>query len=325
MLFFYDWLYGQPDGFEFNYFIRQLIPEPRFWINSEKYDIGNLAPGSGNWSLNPPTLGTGLLPSAYYRLDNDDYNYAIDQNVPTGLPEVRFSEKDSYFYLATCVVRDFFVESDIIVDFRIDGLETFEKSYNPYSYTDLQTMFNINPDTIERGNYYAYDYSLAISKLFTQYFSQGNLQSRYYDPEVSKLCYTYYPDRIIYSLPQQDESAKDSWFVYLVNNYKEFKDQISGVKNFAKTGIFITFKNSSPLAIQGVDQLQTDFGTKITIGDGGLFSQTPQSIVIADKPYEYGSSQDSRSVISTPAGLFYVSQNQGKIFAYAQGRYLNQV
>lgn len=315
MLFFYDWLFGQPDGTEFNYFTRQLIPEPRFWINSEKYDIGNLVPTS----FGPGVPGTGPLPSSYYRLDNDDYNYFIDQNVPTGVPEVRFSEKDSYFYLATCVVRDFFVESDIIVDFRIDGLETFQKSYNPYSYTDLQTMFNINPETIERGNYYAYDYSLAISKLFTQYFSQGNLQSRYYDPEVSKLCYTYYPDRIIYSLPQQDESAKDSWFVYLVNNYKEFKDQISGVKNFAKTGIFITFKNSSPLVFQGIDQLQTDFGTKITIGDGGLFTQTPQSVVIADKPFEYGSSQDSRSVISTPAGLFYVSQNQGKIFAYAQG------
>jgi hypothetical protein len=314
MLFFYDWLFGQPDGTEFNYYTRQLIPEPRFWINSEKYDISNLVPtsfGSG-------VPGTGPVPSSYYQLDNDSYNYATDQN---GLSNIGFgfTQKDSYFYLATSVVRDFFVESDIIVDFRIDGLETFQKSYNPYTYTDLQAMFNINPDTIERGNYYAYDYSLAISKLFTQYFSQGNLQSRYYDPEVSKLCYTYYPDRIIYSLPQQDESAKDSWFVYLVNNYKEFKDQISGVKNFAKTGIFITFKNSSPLAFQGVDQLQTDFGTKITIGDGGLFAQTPQSIVIADKPFEYGSSQDSRSVISTPAGLFYVSQNQGKIFAYAQG------
>jgi len=314
MLFFYDWLFGQPDGTEFNYFTRQLIPEPRFWINPEKYDISNLVPtsfGSG-------VPGTGPLPSSYYQLDNNSYNYASDQNGFSNFGP-NFSQKDSYFYLATCVVRDFFVESDIIVDFRIDGLEPFQKSYNPYTYTDLQTMFNINPDTIERGNYYAYDYSLAISKLFTQYFSQGNLQSRYYDPEVSKLCYTYYPDRIIYSLPQQDESAKDSWFVYLVNNYKEFKDQISGVKNFAKTGIFITFKNSSPLAFQGVDQLQTDFGTKITIGDGGLFAQTPQSIVIADKPFEYGSSQDSRSVISTPAGLFYVSQNQGKIFAYAQG------
>ena len=87
-------------------------------------------------------------------------------------------------------------------------------------------MFNTDPAIITRGNEYRYDYSLSISKAFTQYFSQGSLQSRYYNPQVSQLCYTYYPDRIYYSLPQQDESFKDSWFIYLANNYKEFKSNI---------------------------------------------------------------------------------------------------
>jgi hypothetical protein len=70
---------------------------------------------------------------------------------------------------------------------------------------------------------------------------------------------------------------------------------------------------------QGTDQLQTDLGTKLTIGDGGLFSQPGQSISNADKSYEYGSSQNRLSVISTPVGIFYISQNQGKIFTYGQG------
>jgi hypothetical protein len=70
---------------------------------------------------------------------------------------------------------------------------------------------------------------------------------------------------------------------------------------------------------QGVDTLQTDLGTKVTIGDGGLFSQPGQAVSNADKPYEYGSSQNRLSVISTPAGMFYASQNQGKIFSYGQG------
>jgi hypothetical protein len=166
---------------------------------------------------------------------------------------------------------------------------------------------------------YIYDYSLSVSKLYNQYFSVGSLQSRYYDPEVAKYCYTYYPDRIIYSLPQQDEAIKDSWFIYLVNNYKEFKGQISGVKSINKSGIFITFKNESPLMYQGVDTLETDLNTKITIGDGGLFSQPQQSVSNADKAYEYGSSQNRLSVISTPAGIFYMSQNQGRIFSYGQG------
>ncbi len=327
MFFFYDWMYGQPNGYEFNYYTRQMLPEPRFMMNTEKYEASNL------WSLDTllnPTIspGSGNLPNSSYILDNTNYDYLIDE-VPSsvlpfaypladGYPGI-FGVRRSYMYLATSAVRDFFVESDVLVDFREPGEAAWEKSYNPYGFTDLSTMFDMNPDIITRGNWYRYDYSLSISKLFTQYFSQGNLQSRYYDPTVAKLCYSYYPDRIIYSLPQIQESLKDSWFIYLANNYVQFKDQISGVKNFAKTGLFITFKNSSPLVYQGVDQLETTSGTKITIGDGGLFAQTPQSVVIADRPYEYGSSQSLRSIISTPAGLYYMSQNQGKILTYVNG------
>jgi hypothetical protein len=312
MFFFYDWLYGQPDGFEYNYFLRQMLPEPRFWLNSQRYEVSDLFNISS--ILNPPP-GAGWLPSAFHQLDNRNYDYENDNEGNT--PGV-FGVKESYFYLSTSAIRDFYVESDVIVDYREAGPEPFQKFYNPYAYTDLVSLFNINPDWITRGNYYAYDYSLSIGKLYTQYFSQGNLQSGYYDPNVASLCYTHYPDRVIYSLPQTFESSKDSWFVYLANNYKEFKDQISGIKNFARTGIFITFKNSSPLLFQGVDQLQTEGGVKVTLGDGGLFNQTPQSVSIADAPFEYGSCQNKNSVIATPAGMFYISQNQGKIFKFGQ-------
>jgi len=315
MFFFYNWLYGQPDDAILNYFINQMIPEPRFWANTERYEVSDLF-NNGSIFSGTPNPGSGAIPSRFYRLDNINYNYLTDAQ---GNPPGFFGVKESYFYLANSSIRDFFVESDVIVDYREAGPEPYEKFYNPYAFTDLPTLFNINPAWITRGNYYAYDYSLSISKLFTQYYSQGNLQSRYYDPFVASLCYTYRPDRIIYSLPQSFESAKDSWFIYLANNYKEFKDQISGVKNFARTGIFITFKNSSPVVFQGVDQLQTEGGVKVTLGDGGLFNQTPQSVSVADAPFEYGSCQNRNSVIATPAGMFYISQNQGKIFKFSDG------
>lgn len=315
MFFFYDWLYGQPDGYEYNYILRHMIAEPRFWINSQVYDVADLTPTSLADIITPPP-GFGLLPRSYYQLDWEKYNYNNDNegNYP-GL----FGVKEAYFYLANSSVRDFFVESDVLVDFRQPGTAVWEQHYDNNTYTNLPAMFNMNPDTISRGNYYAYDYSLSISKVFTQYFSQGNLQSRYYNPIVSQLCYTYYPDRIVYSLPQQNESSKDSWFVYLVNNYKEFKSRITSVKAYAKTGMFITFQNSSPLMYQGVDTLETDLGTKLTIGDGGLFSNPPQNITIADVEYEYGSSQNKFGVIATPAGMYYISQNQGRIFAFEGG------
>jgi hypothetical protein len=312
MFYFYDWLFGQPNGFEFNYATHQMIPEPRFFVNSAKYDLANLAPS--NW--NNPIPGTGGRPRTFYQLDNKNYDYTDDSE---GNYPGFFRVKESYFYLANSSVRDFFVESDVLVDFREAGDYEWDKHYDPYRYTDLNRMFDINPENITKGNTFRYDYSLSVSKLYNQYFSSGNLQTRYYNPNVSELCYTYYPDRIYYSLQQQDESYKDSWFVYLPNNYREFKSQISGVKSINKSGIFITFKNDSPLMFQGVDTLQTDLGTKITIGDGGLFSQPGQAVSNADRAYEYGSSQNRLAVINTPAGLFYASQNQGKIFNYGGG------
>ena len=315
MLFYYDWLFGQPDGYEYNYYLRDMISRPRFSMNSEKYDPSDLfSVVNGNWTN--PSPGTGVSPKRFYNLDNVNYNYNNDnQGNNPGL----FGVKESYFYLASSGVRDFFVESDVIVDFRMMGTPTYEKVYDVNRYTDLPSLFDMDPTIITKDNYYSYDYSLSISKVFTQYFSQGNMQSRYYNPTVSQLCYTYYPDRVIYSLPQQNESAKDSWFIYLANNYKDFKNRITSIKPYAKTGMFITFKNSSPLVYQGVDTLETDLGTKITIGDGGLFANPPQNVTISDVEYEYGSSQNKFGVIATPAGMFYTSQNQGRIFAFEGG------
>ena len=312
MFFFYDWLYGQPDGFEFNYLLRQMIPEPKFWVNSTKYDVSDFSNILTQFFNGGPSPGTGWKPTQFYSMDFEGFNY---RNNTAGNYTGIFRPKDCYFYLAVSSVRDFFVESEVLVDFRIQGITEAEKYYDPYGYTDLISMFNMDPQIITRGNEYRYDYSLSITKAFSQYFSAGNLQSRYYNPNVAKLCYTYYPDRIIYSLPQQQEAFKDSWSVFLVNNYKEFQSQISGVKSVNKNGIVITFKNSSPLMYQGVDTLQTDLGTKITIGDGGLFSQPGQSVINSDPYFEYGSSQNRLSVISTPAGIYYISQNQSKIFS----------
>ena len=198
MFYFFDWLYGQPNGFEYNYYLHPMIPDPRFRVNSIRYDTSNLVPS--NWFN--PTPGTGALPRAFYQLDwwegsntNDHYNYTNDQegNYP-GL----LSVKRSKFYLANSSVKDYFVESDVLIDFRVQGDTEGEKHYDPYRFTNLVSMFNMNPDIITRGNVYRYDYSLSISKAFTQYFSQGNLQSRYYDPNVAKLCYTYLLDFIIH-------------------------------------------------------------------------------------------------------------------------------
>ena len=64
---------------------------------------------------------------------------------------------------------------------------------------------------------------------------------------------------------------------------------------------------------------KNDVCAHLKFGDGGLFSQPLQSVSNSDKPYEYGSSQNRLSVIGTPAGIYYISQNQGKIFSMSGG------
>jgi hypothetical protein len=282
--FFNSWLMGEPDETEFDYRNYVNIAYPRFWIDSER-----------------PSFGLFSSATNYRHLDERTSS--------------AFFVSKGYFYLFNSGVRDFFVESEVNLAYR-DWEDLIEKRhYDPYNFSDYRSMFR--SDVIKSTNFYKYDYSLSISKLFNQYVSYGNLLPRYYDPKKFNSCFTYYPNRVIYSLQQQSEGVKDNWRVFLANNYKDFNSPITSIKLVNKTGALFMMERQSPLQFMGVDQLQTDAGTKITVGDGGLFNQPLQNIVNSDESYEYGSCQNKFATLGCTHGVFWVSQNQGKVFQYA--------
>ena len=82
--------------------------------------------------------------------------------------------------------------------------------------------------------------------------------------------------------------------MFLPFNYKDFKNRVNVIKPISKSGALVTFPNLAPALFQGVDQLETDLGTKLTIGDGGLFSQPMQNVVNADEAHEYGSCESAK-------------------------------
>jgi len=305
--FFYDWLYDQPDGFEFSYQERKMLPFPRYWMDTTQFDFNDFTSAILSNLLTPANWDNSL-PNNRFRLDRTGPCFAI-----------RFSQKEAYMYLFSSGVRDFYVESEINTDLRDWGEDIEQRHYDPYRFTDTLALFNAKPATIKSGNYFKYDISLSVSRLFNNFISWANIQDRDYDPLVAQTCFSYYPDRVIYSLPQQTELRKDNWRMFLANNYKDFKSRVTAIKPINKSGALILFQNEAPVQFQGLDQLQTDLGTKLTIGDGGLFSQPLQNILNADRPYEYGSCQNRLSVINTPMGAFWMSQNQGKIFQIGQG------
>jgi hypothetical protein len=322
--YFYDWLMNQPDGTEFDYRLRSMINNPRFWADFTKFDTNQFVQQTlGNIiSLQFGQLLNGL-PSSMNNLDGDFSLIGFlqgDDNDGGGVGEfleglaqsLRFMKKNAWFYLFQSGVRDFYVESEINVDLRDWGTQPSEWHYDPYRRTDLQTLFN--PDIIKSGNYFKYDISLSTSRIFNNFISWGNMQPRYYSPYVAETCYTYYKNRIVYSLPQTQDAVKDSWQVYLANNYKDFTARVTSVKPINKTGALILFDRDSPVQFLSSESMELDLGTKITIGDGSLFSQAMQSLSNSDPEFQHGSCQNRLSVTNTPAGIYYMSQSQGKIF-----------
>ena len=309
--FFVNWMYNLPNGSEFDYSQYGNVLYPRYWGNFTKFDRSSIkVPTSwsslttGNPSTNP-LLGFILAASAYHHLDRSTSSTNT------------FLVTSAWFYLFYNGVRDFFVESEVNLAYRDYGDIVSERHYDYKSFTDESRMFRT--DIIQSGNYYKYDYSLSVSKLLSNYVSFSAILPRTYDPDIAETCYTYYSGRVLYSLPQDSEQARDSWRIYLPNNYKDFEYDVTAFKPINRTGSLILFKDAEPTSFTGVDQLQTAAGTKITIGDGGLFAQPFQSLVNADDEFEYGSCQDTKSVVNTPYGTFWMSRNTGKILHYTGG------
>lgn len=312
---FSDFLLGQPDNYTYDYLKRVNIPYPRFWMNTQKYDTAGLANKIINETI---TLGfsqaESALPNDLFYLDRGDSCFKLTNIFSNSDPNPAFAMRYAYMYTHVNGILDFFTESEINLAQRDWEDRRKDRHYDPYEYTDLDELFHA--EIIKEDNFYKYDYSLSASRFVTNLTSFGEVQTRDYNPYVAEECFNYYPKRLIYSLQAQEEAKKDFWRVFLPNNYKDFNDKVSVIKPISKTGAIIFFPYRSPQLFQGVDTLQTDLGTKLTIGDGGLFNQPLQNITNSDLPNEYGSVESARSIINTPLGLFYLSQAQGKVFQY---------
>ena len=311
MFFFSDWMYDLPNDFEYDYRLRKMMPFPTYWMDTQDFQVNDFV--SGMINLFVPGPSAGVLPADFHNFDRSNGPTSSNSLLPLSW-SLSLIVSDAFMYLFNSGVRDFFVESEVNVEQRDWEDDEARRHYDPYLHTSYGDLFRT--DIIKAGNFFKYDYSLSASRYYQGYPSWASMQYRNYDPDIAETCYTYYPNRVIYSLPSNKELRYDNWLTYLINNYKDFTSRVTTIKPVGKNGAMMLFENEAPIMFQGVDTLQTDGGTKITLGDGGLFSQPLQNIVNADSSYEYGSCQNRLSVVNTPAGLFWISQNQGKIFNY---------
>lgn len=315
---FTDFLKGQPDEFTYDYLLRVNVPYPRFWMDTSKYDVSALAREISTLGFSPGSFADAFPTDKYYldRGEDNCQSASLIGSLFGGGNDLNpaFAMKYAYMYTHVNGIQEFFVESEINLANRDWEDLPSKRFYDIYEYNDVAQLFHA--DHIKDDNFYKYDDSLSVSKFPTQMSSFGAVQSLDYDPLVAAQCFTSYPKRLIYSLQAKEESKKDFWRVFLNLNYKDFKNKVSGIKPINKSGAFIFFPYLSPQMFQGLDTLKTQLDTKLTIGDGGLFSQPFQNVVNSHVSNEYGSCESLRSIMSTPVGLFYISQAQGKIFHY---------
>jgi hypothetical protein len=302
-MFFNTWMMGELDGTEWDYRNYVNGPAPRYYAAYLNYEASDLNP---QFTWNFPT---NLLPQFTVNTPSDSYRL----DAPNGGLTLRLVRKNAWFYLFYNGIRDYFTESELNMAFRDYGEDVTQKFYDVYgnSFNDLSTMFR--SDLISKPIFYKYDLSLSTSKLFNNLANWGKLLPRDYDPNVYQSCFEYYPRRSVYSLQQKSGLRRDNWRNFLPLNYKDFIGRVNIIKPLNATGAIILFEDAEPVSFIGVDQLQTQGGVKVTIGDSGLFQNNYQSLTNADDALSYGSSISSRAVINTPYGMFFVSQKTGKI------------
>ena len=314
---FYQWLLGQKDRTEFNYHLYDTVQHTAFWMDTEPFDTAEFMNSIPDGISNAISSGSGSgLATFFQTLVTPSDKTCFDKlhsygNAKSGV----FSMKNAFIHLWHSSVRDFFVESELNIDMR-DWEDDVEKKHWGV-LQDLRTMFA--PPNIKAGNYYKLDRGLSINNMPFSKISWGLMQDREYNPLKAETCYTYYPRRLQYSLPQETLLKRDNWSAFLGNNFKDFKSNVTAVKAVSSTGIMLLFQNQSPGVYPGVDELQLKSGTTVTVGDGGLFARQMQSYSNADEELEYGSCQSRRGVLNTPHGLFFISQEQGKIFKTNKG------
>lgn len=280
-----------PNGTEYDYSQYRNVGFPRYWLNSERYDLSEVI-----------VVGKspGKLPTNKYNLDC--------YNSPSALTLLNLRNVKGYFYLYNDSVTDFFVESDYNLDFR-DYTGQFQNFYSK-TQTNLTELFR--SDRIDTPEQFVYDKSLS-----KQLVENSIVQQRIdYDPTIDQTCFSHYKNRVAYSLPASLDLKSDNWLVYLTNNFYDFPlsdfGAITGMHAVDNQQILFTFDKSAPYITIGRDELQTTGGQKVVIGDTGLFTRDPRPLVYTD--YWYANSQSRWAFVNTQFGSIYTSQRQGRLF-----------
>lgn len=148
---------------------------------------------------------------------------------------------------------------------------------------------------------YNYEFSSSLNKITSSVFNPNNAFSN------------RFPNRIIRSLAQNNDTKELAWSIFKVNDYYDIRrnrGEITNIEQFQANRLLIHTTQALFITINRTE-LATD-SVKVTLGTSDLFSNEPEEIIFTDK----GSLglQHRDAGIVTPMGYFFIDGSAKKSF-----------
>lgn len=209
-------------------------------------------------------------------------------------------------------ITSFLCESDYNLDYR-HGENIKEKNFYP-------NVGDINEWTQEffipmyEDNYYLYNNDYSKQNTLNPNFILNND----YNQEKEQ-CKSQHPNRIIYSLQDNDQNDKyDGNLVFLANNTYEFPKsggKVLIVKGIENEQVLVIQENKASV-FNSYITLETNVATS-TVGNNSLFNrQSPSQFIETD--LGFGGSQ-TNAIVSTEFGHFWVDNKRGQVLVKNEG------
>ena len=185
-----------------------------------------------------------------------------------------------------------------------------------------QFFFNklLSPDSSKNSKYAYNGVSLPIVYVQNMDFNVTTKVKPYYPLSITydgcSDCSEKFPHRIYYSEQSFQEEKTDNYRTFLPNNYRDIEGETGEITN-----IFRFYNNLYIHTEEALWMLPRNYQERVTdqvvsfIGTGSYFEIPPQKIIDDDN----GSSAGTRhkwSGIKTPAGYFFVCENQRKVYQF---------
>lgn len=309
---------NSPDGVIWDYRNYRNIAYPTYWLNSQPYSLydkmndwlnsilGSLGSLANIIGLSPSYTGST---DAESRFNLDKYSHS--ESSTSIIRADSSTDYQAHMYTAFNGTTISYVESD------------YNLEYRDYKY-NISNIYSINSslDWLYRSDNFLlpeeFRYDASYSKSNSEILANQQLID--FNISSASSCLRYYPNSVIYSLPANQEQKQDHWLFYLPNNIYTFPindfGNLTSFHNIDNQQIIFLFDKSGPYTTIGRDELQTEGGIKVTIGDNGLFAREPRPLTYTS--YSFGSSTSRFSFKPTAYGNYYISPNTGKIFKQSQ-------